>query len=90
VRVAAMLRGSSSVELKRQGLSKLSTYGLLDYMNQQDLVDLVDACVEEGLVDKTHGRRIELSDDGVDVMKGTTRVPVGLERHLERRLLENA
>jgi ATP-dependent DNA helicase RecQ len=90
MRVAAMLRGSSSVELKRRGLSELSTYGVLDSMNQQDLFDLVDACREQGLVQTAGGHRIDLSEAGVEVMKGDARVPVGLERHLERRLLEDS
>lgn len=90
VRVAAMLRGSSSVELKRLGLSKLSTYGILDYMHQQDLVDLLDDCVDEGLVESAQRRGITLTDTGVEVMKGQESVPIGIERHLERRILEEA
>jgi ATP-dependent DNA helicase RecQ len=90
VRVAAMLRGSRSVELRRMGLSKMSTYGILEYMNQQDLVDLLDDCVEEGLVESARRKRIALTDAGVEVMKGAASVPVGIERHLERRLLEEA
>lgn len=90
MRVAAMLRGSSSVELKRLGLSKLSTYGILDYMHQQDLVDLLDDCVDEGLVESARRRHIALTDTGVEVMKGQEGVPIGIERYLERRLLEEA
>ncbi len=90
VRVAAMLRGSPSVELSRRGLDQLSTFGILAYMNPQDLVELVEGCVEEGLIAPSKGRRVTLTDDGVDVMKGAKSVPVGLERHLERRLLEDA
>ncbi len=88
LRVASMLRGSTATDLERRGLSDLSTWGILDYVNQQDLVELLDACTEEGLVSAKGRRRIELTDVGVEVMRGEARVPVGLERRLEGRILE--
>ena len=88
VRVAAMLRGSPAKHVRRRGLSKLSTYGLLDYLNAQDLGELIEECVELGLITKAAHSRIELSDEGVRIMTGEEAIPTTLQRKLEPRLVE--
>jgi ATP-dependent DNA helicase RecQ len=88
VQLAAMLRGSSSADLARRGLSDLSTYGILETLNQQDLYELVDTCLDAELLDADRRGRVQLTDEGVEVMRGEARVPAGLERQLEARVLE--
>lgn len=83
VRVAAMLRGSTSEQLRRIGLDTVSTFGALGYLNQQDLFDLIAACTEAQLVEPGRAGRVELSDAGVDVMLAKCRPPSGLLRILE-------
>ncbi|MFW5966467.1 MAG: RecQ family ATP-dependent DNA helicase [Persicimonas sp.] len=87
LRIASMLRGSTAEALRRAGLTDLSTHGLLDYVNQQDLVELIDACKLEGLLREAGKRGVALTDEGAEVMTGEERVPIGLERHLEKMLL---
>lgn len=82
-RVLAMLRGSSADELRRLRLDELSTFGLLDYMNAQDLFDLIEICVEVGLIEARAGRAIMLSEAGVEVMRAERELPWELSRLLE-------
>ncbi|AWV88159.1 RecQ family ATP-dependent DNA helicase [Bradymonas sediminis] len=83
VRVAAMLRGSPSQQLQRLGLDKVSTFGILDYLNQQDLFDLISACAEAQLIEPSGAARVELSEVGVEVMLAKRRAPSALLRMLE-------
>ncbi len=85
--VAAMLRGSLASDVRRNRLDELSTHGILDYFNQQDLIELIDRCIGSELV--AEGRAsVELTDTGVSVMKGDSSVPVDISRALERQLIE--
>jgi ATP-dependent DNA helicase RecQ len=83
VRIAAMLRGSAANELRRLGLHEVSTFGLLGYLNQQDLFDLISACTEAELIQPARTQRVELSEKGVEVMRGDRPVPSTLLRLLE-------
>lgn len=83
MRVAAMLRGSGARDLQRTGLDQLSTFGLLDYLNQQDLFDLIGACMAAGLIESTPAGRLGLSEPGVEVMRGGRALPHALTRLLE-------
>jgi ATP-dependent DNA helicase RecQ len=86
--IAAMLRGSRASDVRRNGLASLSTHGILDYFNQQDLVELIERCVGAELV--AEGRSsLELTDAGASVMKGDTSVPVEITRILERHLIDD-
>jgi len=83
IRVAAMLRGSTSPQLQRIGLNQVSTFGALSYLNQQDLFDLIGACAQAKLVAPAGAGRVDLSESGVSVMLGKSRAPVSLLQLLE-------
>ncbi|MGM0559409.1 MAG: RecQ family ATP-dependent DNA helicase, partial [Myxococcota bacterium] len=86
--LAAMLRGSTATDITRGRLDSLSTHGILDYFNQQDLKELVDRCIGAELVAERQSSLV-LTDAGVSVMKGDESVPVDIMRSLERQLIDD-
>jgi ATP-dependent DNA helicase RecQ len=49
--VAQMLVGSGAGKMDRSGLSRLSTFGILAEFKQAEVVQLLDACVDAGLLE---------------------------------------
>lgn len=70
--VAQMLCGSQSKRISQWKLQRLSTYGMLSLLKQTEVVAVIDALIEAGLVEQREvdQRRptIEISDSGKRVM----------------------
>jgi ATP-dependent DNA helicase RecQ len=69
--LAATLRGSRARNVLDAGLDRLSTYGILDDMTQDELTLYIDALVAAGCLNTTGGTypTISLSSFGADVMR---------------------
>ncbi len=74
-RVAAMLVGANTAEIRRSGLDRLSTHGLLKELGRQFVLDLLDSLEESGLICTvgTQYPLLEITQDGVDVMQNRVR-----------------
>ncbi|HAY81903.1 MAG TPA: helicase [Planctomycetaceae bacterium] len=72
--IAKMLSGSNSSQVKKSGLTKLSTFGLLGHLKQAEVTELLDALIFCKLVTQAGTQRlrplVQLTRRGVDVMKG--------------------
>jgi ATP-dependent DNA helicase RecQ len=89
--IAQMLCGSNNAKIKRFGLQRLSTYGLLSHFKQDEVVEILDAllsvrCLEQAGSDALRPT-IRLTDPGKTVMTGGTRLdkPLPLSQALARR-----
>ncbi len=71
--VAAMLAGSQSTKIVRWKLDRLSTFGMLGYLTQTEIVKLLDALVRANLIQQNEVDRfrpvIELTGLGINAMK---------------------
>ena len=80
--VAQMLCGSNSAKIKKFGLQKLSTYGLLGDWKQDQVVELLDALLAVGCLEQTghenHRPTVQLTDRGQEVMVGRATLAAGL------------
>lgn len=94
--VAQMLCGSKNKKLQQWKLHQLSTYGLLSPLRQSDVVTVMDACIEAGLLQQKEvdDRRptIHMTDAGRRVMHAQEPMPdtVRLSRPLAKRLAKSA
>ncbi len=74
--VAQMLSGSTAAKITKFRLDELSTYGLLAFLRQEQVVEMMDALLIGGLLEQTeknkHRPIIQLSDSGMSVMRGET------------------
>jgi len=74
--IAQMLCGSASARMSKLGLNRLSTFGLLAHLTQQEVVTLIDGLLAAGHLEQVdfEPRRpvLQLTPLGTDVMKGTT------------------
>ncbi|KAA5546050.1 ATP-dependent DNA helicase RecQ [Roseiconus nitratireducens] len=81
--VAQMLCGSQNKRMSQWKLQRLSTYGMLSSMKQSQLVKVIDALIEAGLVDQREvdQRRptIAINDVGKQVMHLKTEIPGSLQ-----------
>jgi ATP-dependent DNA helicase RecQ len=74
--IAQMLCGSTSAKVTKLGLKKLSTFGILGHLRQQEVVTLIEALIAVGCLDQTdlEGNRfrpvVRLTDFGGEVMRG--------------------
>ena len=77
--VAAVLRGSTSKQVRDSQLDKLSTYGLLRDMVQDEITAYIKALIQAGCIAVQQGMypTVSLTDFGRDVM--TSRAEVTLE-----------
>ncbi|MCA9165489.1 MAG: RecQ family zinc-binding domain-containing protein, partial [Planctomycetales bacterium] len=77
--VAQMLCGSKSSKVKQAGLRSLSTFGLLDYLKQTDVSDLLDALIRAKWIEQTETTKfrpiVRLTDAGAEVMRGKQPLP---------------
>ena len=90
--VAQMLCGSRNKKLQQWKLHQLSTYGLLSGLRQTEVVNIMDALIETGLLEQKEvdERRptLHMTEDGRRVMRSETPLPAGLQlpRALAKRL----
>ncbi|HXG66025.1 MAG TPA: ATP-dependent DNA helicase RecQ [Blastocatellia bacterium] len=78
--VAAVLRGSTSKQVIENGLDKLSTYGLLNAMTQDDITVYIKALIEAGCISVEQGMypTVGLTEYGREVMAGRAEVLLDL------------
>ena len=70
-----MLVGANTAEIRRSGLDRLSTHGLLKELGRQFVLDLLDSLEESGLICTvgTQYPLLEITQDGVDLMQDRVR-----------------
>ncbi len=78
--LASTLRGSRARNVLQSGLDQLSTYGILDDMTQDELMDYIDALVSAGCLHVTGGSypTVSLTALGGDVMRERAGVELAL------------
>ncbi len=80
--VAQMLCGSKNKKLQQWKLNRLSTYGLLSVLRQTEVVSIMDALIESGLLQQKEvdDRRptLHLTDSGRRVMMSQDPMPTSL------------
>ncbi len=81
--VAQMLCGSRNKKLQQWKLHQLSTYGLLSGLRQTEVVGIMDALIETGLLQQKEvdERRptLHMTEEGRQVMRSLTPLPAGLQ-----------
>jgi superfamily II DNA helicase RecQ len=82
--VAAVLRGSKSRQIAENGLDKLSTYGLLPELSQEEITAYLKSLIDAGCVEVSKGLypTISLTEFGRDVMHERARVLLSLRNAL--------
>ncbi|HEX8458720.1 MAG TPA: RecQ family ATP-dependent DNA helicase [Pyrinomonadaceae bacterium] len=80
--LAACLRGSRSAKISQFGLGRLSTYGLLSDMTQDEILLYIDALVAAGALQVTGGTypTVSITPLGNDVMRERARIELALPR----------
>ncbi|HVG18147.1 MAG TPA: ATP-dependent DNA helicase RecQ [Blastocatellia bacterium] len=70
--VAAVLRGSTSKQVRENNLDRLSTYGLLGDMTQEAIAAFIKALIQAGCIEVQQGLypTVGLTELGWEVMKG--------------------
>ncbi len=93
--IAKMLCGSNDSKVKKLRLNKLSTFGLLEHLKQQEVLEIIDAlfsarCLQQVDVDR-YRPVVELTDFGGEVMRGqaTLNCNLSLPEYLLRKLAGN-
>ncbi len=80
--VAKMLCGSKSARLTKFGLHRLSTHGLLSFLKQAEVVQLIDELVRAGLLEQAAVDRnrplVKMTKQGADIMRGRAALDVAL------------
>ncbi len=84
--VCAMLRGSGARVVTSHQLDQLSTYGILGYLNPEQLMELFDVCERHRMIIRDSKGVVALTDEGVAVMCGENEPPAGLVERLRRKL----
>ncbi len=73
--VSAMLQGSRAAKVLKSRLDQLSTFGLLSYLAQSDVLALLDACLEQHWVESHEVNRfrpvLRVTDPGRAVMRAS-------------------
>lgn len=86
--VAGMLRGADIKAVREAGFDRLSTFGILSGLRQDDLVHLLDLLTNHGLLERTEHGCVNLSEMGGEVMRGKQELPEALGRELGATLVE--
>lgn len=80
--IAKMLCGSNDSKVKKLRLDKLSTFGLLKHLTQQEVVEIIEALFESRCLQQTDVDRfrpvVELTEYGDEVMRGRAALNGGL------------
>jgi ATP-dependent DNA helicase RecQ len=81
--LAATLRGSRSAKITQAGLDRLSTYGILSDMTQDEIMLYVDALVAAGHLRVTGGAypTVQLTATGDDVMRERADIKLALPHY---------
>jgi ATP-dependent DNA helicase RecQ len=80
--IAGMLRGSNSQKVTRANLDRLSTFGLLSYIKQPDIVTLLDLCLRLDLLARDEHGCLSITQEGVAVMRAESPLPPALDHLL--------
>ncbi|MGD0383637.1 MAG: RecQ family ATP-dependent DNA helicase [Thermoguttaceae bacterium] len=76
--IAQMLCGSAGAKVKKLGLDRLSTFGLLKHLKQPEVVTLIDALISLGCLQQEEIEKfrpvMKLTDFGSDVMRAKTQL----------------
>jgi ATP-dependent DNA helicase RecQ len=80
--IAQMLRGSGNDKIKKFGLDRLSTFGLLKHLTQPEVVMLIDGlislgCLQQEEIDKFRPV-VKMTDFGNEVMRSKTTIQSSL------------
>lgn len=81
--VAQMLRGSTAKRVRETSLDRLSTYGILSDLLQDDIVHLLDLLTRYGLLARNEYGAISLTDRGGEVMRDQVKPASGLATEWE-------
>ncbi|MEX2173890.1 MAG: RecQ family ATP-dependent DNA helicase [Pirellulaceae bacterium] len=90
--LALMLVGSASAKVTKLGLERLSTYGLLKHLTEEQVTELIDALLRQRLLQQVEVERfkpvVQLTPRGEQVMRGQTPLtePLALGSALLQRL----
>ena len=94
--IAQMLTGSSSRKIQKNGLDKLSTFGLLSGLRQTDVVTLINWLIDHGFLKQSEQTRfrpvLNVTDSGRALMKGdvqfelSQRIPAAIVESISVRL----
>ncbi len=80
--IAQMLCGASTAKVSKFRLDRLSTYGLLSHLKQQEVTLLIDALITAGCLEQSDVERfrpvLQLTDLGSSVMRGQAELTSGL------------
>lgn len=90
--VSQMLWGSSSAKVRKAGMDKLSTFGMLSFLTQSEIETVIDSLIAANLVKQSEKTRfrptIEIAEWGKGVMRGDMPLPpqFSLEESLSRKM----
>lgn len=77
--VCQMLWGSKSAKVRKVGLEKLSTFGLLSFLNQSEIEALVESILAVHYAEQSEKKRfrplINITESGISLMKGNLDLP---------------
>ncbi len=80
--IAQILSGSKAQSVRRKGLHKLSTYGILGDMSRRDVETLIDVLVGGQLISDRR-QRVSMSEEGVAIMRGDSDLDAALHMKLQ-------
>ncbi len=86
--VAGAIAGSKAKKLQKTWLPKLSTYGILSYLKQAEVVSLLDTSLRHGLLTRNEHGCIALSKLGLASMKNPDEMPADLREILEATIVQ--
>ncbi|MEM1350485.1 MAG: RecQ family ATP-dependent DNA helicase, partial [Myxococcota bacterium] len=86
--IAQSLRGSRAKKVKQFGLDRLSTYGVVSYLKQPDIVSLLDQFLRHDLIKRNQHGAISLTELGNTVMHDPEQAPDDLALWLESAFVE--
>lgn len=69
-------------------MQRLSTFGVLAYLEPAELMEIFDLSERHFLLTKTTRGRVALTEDGAAVMRGESPIPEGLITRMIRRWRE--
>ncbi len=81
--VAGAMAGSKAKKIQNTWLPSLSTYGILSYLKQADVVSLLDTSLRHGLLTRDQYGCISLNQLGLSTMKDPDLMPPDLRQVLE-------
>jgi ATP-dependent DNA helicase RecQ len=90
--IGQMLWGSSDKKVKKMGLRRLSTFGMLNRLTQKEVHAILDALLQAKLLQQVETQKFrpvtQISPRGTEVMKGTRNLdmPLALPRELFERI----